>query len=73
MVWTLAVNSATVKPPDAADSARTADSAARIRGLLRSTPPTRVAPIWVGAGSQSRRSSAMNVCEPPWVEERLLI
>src|SRR5215204_1343835 len=38
MVWTLAVSSATVKPSDAGDSARTADSAARIRGLVQVDP-----------------------------------
>ena len=61
MVWTLAVNSVTVKPPGAADRASAADSAARIRGLFTSTPPTRVAPIWLGAGSWSRSPSPMNV------------
>jgi hypothetical protein len=51
MAWTLAMNSAMVKPPDAADRARTADSACRMRGWLRSSPPTRVAPD-VGGGRE---------------------
>ena len=37
--------------------ASTADSAARVRGLLMSRPPVRVAPIWEGVGSWSRMPS----------------
>lgn len=40
----------TVKPVGAAVRASTAVRAARIRGLFRSIPPTRVAPIWEGSG-----------------------
>jgi hypothetical protein len=48
--WTLAARSLTVKPPGAADRASTAVRAVRMRGLFRSTPPTRVAPIWEARG-----------------------
>ena len=47
---TLAANSA----PGAGASARAARSASRMRGLLRSTPPTRVAPNRTPVGSSSR-------------------
>ena len=51
---TLAANSATVNPLGAGASARAARSASRMRGLLRSTPPTRVAPSRTPVGSSSR-------------------
>ena len=51
MAWTLAVISATVNPPGAMARASTAASAARIRGLFTSMPPTRLAPICAGSGS----------------------
>ena len=57
---TWAAKSATVKPPGAMASARAAASTARIRGLFRSMPPVRVAPIWAGSGSSSSRPSGMN-------------
>jgi hypothetical protein len=61
IAWTLAVNAATVNPSDVDERARTAASATRMRGLFRSTPPTRVAPTWAGVGSRSSRPSVMNV------------
>ena len=57
MAWTLAVNSATVNPFGAGARASTALSAFRIRGLFRSTPPTRawpsVDPVAVQGGGES--------------------
>src|SRR6266581_3081068 len=49
MAWTLAARSLTVNPSGAGARARTAARAARVRVLLRSTPPTRVTPIREGA------------------------
>src|SRR3954452_9777399 len=46
-----------MKPSGATARARTAARAARIRGRFRSTPPTRVAPLWEGSGSRSSRPS----------------
>jgi hypothetical protein len=57
---TLAANSATVNPLGAGASARAARSASRMRGLLRSTPPTRVAPSRTRVGSSSRMCSPRN-------------
>jgi hypothetical protein len=57
MAWTLVVRSVTVNPSGAAERASTAARVERIRGLFRSTPPIRVAPIRVGSGSSSRGSS----------------
>ena len=60
MARTLAAKSATVKPPGAMASARAAASAARLRGLFRSMPPVRTAPIWEGSGSSSSVPPGMN-------------
>src|SRR6266702_7496814 len=60
MAWTLAARSLTVNPSGAGARARTAARAARVRVLLRSTPPTRVTPIREGAGRSSRVWSGMN-------------
>ena len=56
----MAVNSATVNPFGAGASASAARTASRLRGLLRSTPPTRVAPSWTPVGSTSRTPSPRN-------------
>ena len=50
MAWTLAVRSATVNPSGDGARASTAASAARIRGLFTSMPPTRLAPSCAGSG-----------------------
>jgi hypothetical protein len=41
------------------DKATTASATKRMRGLLRSMPPTMVLPTYEAAGSCSRMSSAM--------------
>src|SRR5680860_1311646 len=57
---TFAVKSATVNPSGATARARAASSAARILGLLTSTPPTRVAPTWEPVGRSSSIPSGKN-------------
>jgi hypothetical protein len=49
--------SAMVNPSGATASADTAERTLRIRTLLRSTPPTRAAPIFEATGSSSRKPS----------------
>ena len=61
IAWSLVVNSATVNPFGAGARASTALSAFRIRGLFRSTPPTRAWPSVDPVGSSRRCEPVTNV------------